>query len=255
MTLPKLDTGADTGGDDKSSAPRSYRRRPNPKATERLRRENIAFMLTLSQTEPQTLLAAAQPWDLLKLCAGLCERRIFWEPSKTTRRGAEWLAQESEWLAQRFRAEPDALKELIEELRKFFDAVADGGRCEIRFMSGSAFVLKAAAPEAPRQRPFSFETPAGRDGFIQSVVLGAALYVAWSPEAMVRRCAREACRRVFLATRPKQIFCSRRCASAAVFERYKKKLGEEEYRARHTALAAKNRRRKAKREALRRKGK
>lgn len=250
-----MNTSAETGGDDKSGGRRAYRRRPDPKEMERGRRENIAFMLTMSQTEPQTLLAANQPWDLLKLCAGLRSRGFCWGPSKTTRRGAEWLAQESERLAQNFRAEPDALKELIEELRKFFDAVADGGDCTIVFGRGSKFVLKAAAPETPRERTFSFETPPTRDGFIQSVVFGAALYVCWSPEAMVRRCERGSCQRIFLATRPKQIFCSRRCASAAVFERYKKKLGEENYRARHTALAAKNRQRKADREALRRTGK
>ena len=199
---------------------------------ERLRRENLAFMLTLSQAEPQPLLAAERRGDLLNLCTGLRGRGFCWEPPKTGARGAEWLVQESERLAQKLRAEPAALKELIEELRKFFDAVADGGRCEIRFMPSSAFVLQAVAPEAPSERPFSFVTPAGRDGFIQSVVLGAALYVAWSPEAIVRRCAREACRRVFLATRPKQIFCGRRCASAAAFEDYKQAHGEE-YKAKH----------------------
>ena len=52
----------------------------------------------------------------------------------------------------------------------------------------------------------------------------------------VRMCARQDCPRFFLANRPKQEYCSRKCANAVAFEhhveRQKKTLGEEAYRAR-----------------------
>jgi hypothetical protein len=219
---------------------------------ERLRRENLVFMLALSQSAPQHLLAGEQPGiarteldaylarkELLNLCAGLVGRGFHWGPSKTPREGAAArLTEESEQLAQRFRAEPDALNQLIEGLRKLFDAVADGQRYQIRFLPGAGFILDASALHAGREGIAVFETPEDRAGFIQGVLLGTAFYVTWSSgEALVRRCAREACRRVFLATRPKQIFCTRRCASAAVFERYKEKLGKEEYRSKRKEVA------------------
>ncbi len=50
------------------------------------------------------------------------------------------------------------------------------------------------------------------------------------------RSGQEKCRRIFLATRPKQIFCGRRCANAATFERYKRERGDV-YRAEHRKTA------------------
>jgi hypothetical protein len=80
----------------------------------------------------------------------------------------------------------------------------------------------------------------------QAIVLAAMLMLSSHEGAMVRRCARADCpgQRIFLAARPKQVFCSRSCASNAVFERYKQrqieKLGEEAYKAKHAASALKS---------------
>jgi hypothetical protein len=64
------------------------------------------------------------------------------------------------------------------------------------------------------------------------------MFLLTQPEgAMVRRCAREKCQRVFLASRPKQVFCGRPCASISAFERYKEGMGEEAYRAKHRKTA------------------
>ena len=57
---------------------------------------------------------------------------------------------------------------------------------------------------------------------------------------MVRRCEREPCKRVFQAARPKQRFCSHKCASAAAFENYKRQIGEEAYKARHLEAVKKS---------------
>ncbi len=183
-------------------------------------------MLALSQSDPHLLLTDEGLGDLLKVCTGLRKRGFCWDP----REEPFSLAHESERLADSLRADPRALETLIDLLRRFFDVIADGLRFEMK-LDGAILVIDAQAIKAGLSQRGGFDTPSTRDGFVQSVVLGTALYCLYSDEAaLIRRCKRESCQKVFFATRPKQIFCTRKCASAATFERYKQTLGEEGYR-------------------------
>jgi hypothetical protein len=195
-------------------------------------------------------LAGEQPGDLLNICAGLVSRGWLLRP-----RQDGVLVADPYRLAQDFRADPQTLERIIEELRQLFDAVADGRAYELRVLPGSSVVFDAGALKAGKPPYIWHREQTGRDGMVQAAVWSAIGTLDHSEEgAMVRRCQREACRRVFLATRPKQVFCGRPCASAAVFERYKQKLGEEGYRAKHRETARLSSRRKRRRAAKQQKG-
>jgi hypothetical protein len=101
---------------------------------------------------------------------------------------------------------------------------------------GTKLTFKGSGKSALGER-LAILSPPDFDGFTQAITFRAAQFLD-SPEGhMVRRCAREACKRIFLATRPKQIFCARPCASAEAFERYKHDLGRDEYSKRHNKSA------------------
>jgi hypothetical protein len=147
------------------------------------------------------------------------------------------VATATEKLAQDLRADPKCLQTLIKELGEFLSTVADGGVCKIHLMAGSSGILDAGALKAGRSPSVWISSPGSRSGLIQGVLFGVLFLLSKGEGAMLRRCARDVCRRVFLAKRPKQIFCDRPCASAAAFERYKQERGDEAYRTEHRKTA------------------
>jgi hypothetical protein len=204
------------------------------KAQARWRRDGITFLLDLSRVEAEKLLGSEQPGDLLNVCAGLSR---FSNPVSRDSTEAGTLATAAENLAQDLRRDPKCLEKLIKQLREFLSTVAGGGVCTIQIMPGSKAVLHAGALKAGRSPSAWMNSPASRNGLIQAVLFGAFFLLSKGEGAMLRRCQREACKRVFLAKRPKQIFCDRPCASAAAFERYKDNLGADKYRAQHRKTA------------------
>jgi hypothetical protein len=205
----------------------------NPKAAARYRREVISFLMRFSQCETGALLSPERPGDLLNLAHDLLRFRLA-TPVEGVVAG-----KEIESIAFRLRTHPEQLQAAIKSTRALLAAVADGKQFEWEFEQGSTAVLDAAALKAgdPARR-FVYLWP---HGFLkQTVVVGAMLALNSEEGAMVRRCARSICGRLFLAARPKQVYCGRQCASAAAFERYKRNLGHEAYRAKHgeTALAS-----------------
>jgi hypothetical protein len=145
------------------------------------------------------------------------------------------LQDQMEERAAAIRANPNEFKAAIDSLNRLLTALADGDVFKWPFVKGSRVVMDGAAIKADDLLGgVSFESP---NSLAQALTLSALIAVSQGEGRLVRRCARDICRRIFLATRPKQIFCGRQCASAAGFERYKQGLGEEEYRKQHRKVA------------------
>jgi len=184
-------------------------------ATKRLKWQlkALEFLIQLSESDPAALVSSEQPGDLLNVCAGLA-RLVHPLPDggeKVPHPGAFWMEQ--------FRSHPALLTQLIKELAEFLLHVADDFQCSITPRPDTRFVI---TPEFRIESRHPIQSVA--------VVLGWLLVLV-GPTFKPRRCNREACRRIFIPNRPKQTFCTRKCASAAAFERYKEKLGPEAYRA------------------------
>jgi hypothetical protein len=123
--------------------------------------------------------------------------------------------------ADAIRADPRPLKTTIKRVRDLLSALADGERFKWEFRRGSAVVLDGAAFKVDKDRGgvVLISPPGALDQAVVSHVM-FILREAREVAAMVRRCKRESCRRLFVAARPRQVFCDRKCASAAAFERY-----------------------------------
>jgi hypothetical protein len=212
----------------------SRRRISNPtKAQARLLRQAIEFLINLSQTDPAAIAASEQPGDLLNLIFGLFAYGLVWP------RGD--LKEEVERMTLAARANPQLLRRPIELLGTLLAAMADGGSFEWPLVPRTTLVFDRASTPACRM---TMRTPRGARELEQSVLFAAMLLLSNTEGEMVRRCARETCKRIFLAARPKQIFCGRRCASAAAFKRYQQELGQDAFKAKHRRAARVSWRRK-----------
>ena len=216
----------------------SARTNPAKADVRQQRRWRIGFLIHLAETNVATLLAPESSGDLLNIARDILRAGLLLPPKQAP------LDLEMNGLAAWLRTNPTQLEAAISALRKLLAAVADAGQFEWTFAQGSKVRLSGVALKAYGQG-LAFSSPSSPPSAAdQAIVLAAMLTLSSHEGAMVRRCARADCpgRRVFLATRPKQIFCSRSCASNAVFERYKqrqiKELGEEEYRAKHARSAS-----------------
>jgi hypothetical protein len=223
------------------------------KAAALRRRQAIKFLIHLSQRDLQELFADDRPGDLLNVCVDLCRWGFY--------RGMRPRESRGEDVAAIFRTNPELLGTLIENLRHLLTTVADGGTYRFDFVPGAGVIFDAglAVERDAETLKIRGKLPTNSlyyahkrqppviwlqclwtngEGFQQMALYRAMMLLSESEEgAMVRRCVREGCRRVFLAARPKQIFCRRQCANAAVFERYKQKLGAEVYRVKHAETA------------------
>jgi hypothetical protein len=197
------------------------------RALSRWRRQWISFLVGLGRRSAQDLLSGEQPGDLLNVCAGMVRGGLMWLLDGAPAQGAEHFAQ-------LFRANPKSLETLLTELRRLLDAVADGGTYELAIEPDSKIVLDAGALKAgDLKRGSTMHHPSNEKGMVQCVLFAAQRLLSNDEAAMVRRCDREPCKRVFQAARPKQRFCSHQCASAASFENHKRQIGEEAYRVKH----------------------
>jgi hypothetical protein len=227
MNIGQPNTRTEREHPDRSAEIRSRSRRLDPKIQTRWRRQIIAFLIRLSQDDIGALFAAERRGDLLNLAHDLLRFRFVLPNSDApTPEVAESLTG---WL----RTRRGRFLESIESIRKLLGEVADTGRFSLELAKGTKVTLDAEALKASDVvRRLTFSSSA--DAFEQVVILAAMLALANEEGAMVRRCARESCRRIFLAARPKQVFCGRPCASAAAFERYKRWEG---FKAEHRKTA------------------
>jgi hypothetical protein len=223
----------------------SRRRKSDPKADARFHREAIEFLVYLSNTDPAAIAASERPGDLPNLIIGLWRFGIVSTLSTLFRFGrvspSGDLGRDVEQIAQVVRAKPRMLRPVVELAGKLLAAAADGGSFEWPLVRGTNLVFDRANSSGWRM---TMQTPRAARDFEQSLTFSAMLLLSNTEGEMVRRCAREACKRIFLAARPKQAFCSRRCASAASFERYKQERGQDAFKAEHRKAARVSWRRK-----------
>jgi hypothetical protein len=220
----------------------SRRRKSDPKADARFHREAIEFLIYLSNTDPAALAASERPGDLPNLIMGLWRFGIVSTLFRFGRVSPSGdLRRDVEQMAQAVRANSQLLRPTIELVGKLLATTADGGSFEWPLVRGTSLVFDRASKPAWRM---TMQTPRGASDLEQSVTFSAMLLLSNTEGEMVRRCARQACKRIFLAVRPKQVFCGRRCASAAAFERYKQERGQDAFKAEHRTAARVSWRRK-----------
>ena len=160
-------------------------------------------------------------------------------------------------LAARFRTNPSRwLGPLTTKLKDLLVAVADGQRIKLPTAAASHMVFDGHALK--RFEPLGFEGGLGwrmGAGSLLTFRLSAPLVSPHSLAVcflfnamrqldseqgiMVRRCQYERCRELFLANRPKQVYCGRSCVNALNFERHKNK-DPQAYRTRHRDSARKS---------------
>jgi hypothetical protein len=193
----------------------------------RYRRESLKFLINLIETDPTALAESARPGDLPNLIFDL------------KRFGLVLPEGEPQFQLERFtrtvRSRPDLLSPAIASVTKLLVAAADDGKFRFKMHPDTELVFDGAG-NSDAQR-LTLLSPANPEGLVQAITVRAAQYLSSAEGKMIRRCAREACKRIFLAARPKQIFCGRPCASAVAFVRYKHDLGSDEYSKRHNKSA------------------
>lgn len=208
--------------------------RAEKKATRDFAGKALDFLIRLSETDP-VVLASGQPGDLPNAIFGLYRFAFLVLQNERVSHGRP---DEIDRLTESLRRRPDLLRPIIDSARDLLAAAADGGRFEWNLDPGSKLIFDGAKDAASNQRLVLSNAKEPPLGLEQAVAVRAMQYLGTEAGGTVRRCARSlSCRRIFLATRPKQLFCTRRCASAAAFERYKAGLGEEDYRASHRKTA------------------
>jgi hypothetical protein len=210
------------GSGERAASSTWLKKRSDARALVRFHRDKFAFLIRLSETDASTLIASERPGDLPNFVHG------FYRFNFLAAQGD--LRNTVLRLADAIRADPRPLKATIEKVRALLSALADGERFEWEFRRGSAVVLDGAAFKADKDRGgVVLLSPSG--ALDQAVVAHVMCTFGEIREvaAMVRRCKRERClskvsgrNRLFVATRPRQIFCSRQCGSADAFERYKR---------------------------------
>jgi hypothetical protein len=230
MNVSEMNTRAD-GIRDKGHR---LRGRPDPKAWARWRRDMIRLVIAMADWGADAFFSEDRPGDLLNATYAFCY--VFGFEVGDAEDGAEGARA----LAQKLREEPAILRSAVARLRTLLAAAADGGRYELGLETNSRAIFDGSALKAGNSLVTIVKSPT----LEQAVTLGAMALLSQEEGAMVRRCARKTCGRIFLAARPKQIFCGRQCASAAVFERYKQKLGEEGYRSKRREVTRRRKLRK-----------
>jgi hypothetical protein len=202
----------DCHGEHAASSTRQ-KKRSGARALVRFNREKFAFLIRLTETDASALIASERPGDLLNLVHDLY--RFNFIAAQGDLRGTVLR------LADAIRANPQSLKITIKKVRDLLSALADGGRFKWGFRRGSAVVLDGAAFKADKDHGgVVLLSPSGA---LEQAVVSHVMFILRETRevaTMVRRCKRERCRRLFVAARPRQLFCDRKCRSAANFERY-----------------------------------
>src|SRR5215469_2462377 len=165
------------------------------------RRARIQFLIRLSATDPGALDNPERPGDRLNLVAALYHHGFIHA------KGSD-LRAEIQRHTEELRAKDGLLQPLVDATRKLLAAAADKRRFEWNLLPGSKFIFDGARSPESFGRGLHY-TPPGQHDVEQVLILGGIALLAGEEGAMVRRCARNQCERIFLANRPKQIFCQR----------------------------------------------
>jgi hypothetical protein len=204
--------------------------RDKKKATQ-FRRESLKFLIRLAETDPVALVASDQPGDLINLVWGFWRFSYIGIPGETL----DAKRAQARKLAEEIRAKPEMLVAVVDGVRRVLVTATGRGHGEFQLLPGTTMSIYRTPDGWVHSILYS---PGDDPAALRQVGMYAAVTMITTEEGqMVRRCARKPCRRFFLATRPKQIFCSRQCASTVAFERYKQALGHEAYKAKHRETA------------------
>jgi hypothetical protein len=204
------------------------------------RREVINFLIKIGETDPVVLASSGRPGDVFNFIDDLREFGL----------GATLIDVQK--LATEIAIHPRrTLGKLVEDVRDLLAAAADGKQFIMKLPSRSELKFNATVTRqfeqkldisasfvsrwfrSSRQLPaldfivLSLAVPQSSSwaAQLEVFVFNAMRHLDSEEGAMVRRCRREACRKIFLAALSKQIFCTRKCQSTTAFARHKKKPG------------------------------
>jgi hypothetical protein len=229
---------------DNMNADEESNRRSSREAA-RFRRESLKFLIGLSEVDLVALLSSDHPGDLLNLVWGFYRFAYLGTNSLTLDEASEQARD----LADAIRAKPERLGRAIDGVRSLLKSVTEGNEVKLEFLPGTAMVIRIS-PEGTRDSFLYSPIRRSYEGLRQTLMFKTMRLLDTEEGQLVRQCARKDCRgphgerRLFLASRPKQVFCGRRCANAATFERYRRRVDDEAYRAQHREAARKSWRRK-----------
>jgi len=204
------------------------------KAAARFRRESLKFLVQLSESDARSLAASEQPGDLINVVWSFY--RFAYLGGTENRERAAAKARE---LAESIRVKPERLQRVIDEVKLILKSAAERGRYDLTFLPKTQMFAVFSADSG---RTLFLHSPWDEDylGLRQAIVYGALVVLGTEEGRMVRRCVRKVCGRIFLANRPKQVYCTRRCVNASNFERFKQEIGIEAYRKKHAETVRKS---------------
>ena len=211
----------------------------------------MRFLLKLSEIDSVALVSRERPGDVANLCSDLM--RFGLTVAIVDKPGLNLQV-----LVKQVTAHPKrTLGPLIVGVKKLLDAVADSQTFQLPVPAASHIVLDGGALKSFESQgfegPLAWRMGAGTlftfrlnaapttPKALAAVFLFSAMRQLDSEQGvMVRRCRRESCRRVFLASRPKQVYCTRQCTLADNFKRYVDREGADNYREYHREVARKS---------------
>jgi hypothetical protein len=216
------------------------------------RRELVGFLIALAERDPAAPVALGRLGDAPNLAQDLIR---FGLTGRLRYPGLDPQA-----LTARIVAHPArVVGAIVREVRALLAAVADGREYQIRipreawlaFDGKSSKLLENVGfpgPQAWRANAgetgglFALAVPADKmwSSLAPSFIFNAMRALDSEQGVMVRRCRRQACRKVFVAARPKQIYCSRPCNSAVAAETHREKVGSAKHRKEHAEQARKS---------------
>ncbi len=222
---------------------------PRHPRTRAERRQCIEFLIYLSGIDPLELANSGPPGDLINLAYNFFRWGIL-QPDRgfgrtlsrenlTREAVIEALStSEADMFASQIKADPSILLPVRDVVRELLEAAADPRPALTRLLDGTEVCYDGRCAVGYR---LTFFTPPGPRALEQAVRLAASDILNHEGAELIRRCLREECRRIFVASRPNQDYCSRKCVNIAGFERHKAKIGEEAYRVKHAKAMKKSR--------------
>ena len=166
-------------------------------------RENLEFLIDLS-CKDITKLVTGKPGDL---------DNLWFDLVRFNRLSLEFYKKH----LGEIRGEPEQLRLIIEKIGELLDALVGGKPFGHELEAGTKLEFEGGRTKDERPSAW-FSSP----HLLQATLLTAAV---WFSEAkgstLIRRCVESPCKRIFLARRKSQKFCSHKCASAAASRAYK----------------------------------